>query len=80
MRICANKIGTGVRCSALLPNIRSEGTRQFASAQQINQLEGLAVAIPWGFESPLPHHLIRLRLIRGAERELRHPAIAFGSA
>jgi len=29
--------------------------RQFASAQQIEQLEQLAVAIPWGFESPLPH-------------------------
>src|SRR6187431_2495541 len=25
------------------------------SAQQISQLEGLAVAIPWGFESFLPH-------------------------
>ena len=24
---------------------------------KINQLEGLAVAIPWGFESPLPHSL-----------------------
>ena len=23
---------------------------------QTHQLEGLAVAIPWGFESPLPHH------------------------
>ena len=58
VRMCANKVGTGVRCSALLPNIRSEGTCQFASAQQINQLEGLAVAIPWGFESPLPHHSV----------------------
>src|SRR5262245_6628032 len=24
---------------------------------QTHQLEGLAVAIPWGFESPLPHHV-----------------------
>ena len=38
-------------------NIRPQDTRQFASAQQIDQLEGLAVAIPWGFESPLPHQL-----------------------
>ncbi len=55
VRICANKVVAGVRCSTLLPNIRPQDTRQFASAQQINQLEGLAVAIPWGFESPLPH-------------------------
>jgi hypothetical protein len=34
-----------------------------------SQLEGLAVAIPWGFESPLPHHstLLSARL-RRAER------------
>src|SRR5262245_35094002 len=25
---------------------------------KINQLEGLAVAIPWGFESSLRHHLL----------------------
>ena len=58
VRICANKVVAGVRCSTLLPNIRPQETRQFASAQQIDQLEGLAVAIPWGFESPLPHHQI----------------------
>ena len=29
---------------------------------QTHQLEGLAVAIPWGFESPLPHHSTRPRL------------------
>src|SRR5262245_56831830 len=36
---------------------------------QTHQLEGLAVAIPWGFESPLPHHstLLSARL-RRAER------------
>ena len=48
VRICANKVVAGVRCSTLLPNIRPQDPRQFASAQQINQLEGLAVAIPWG--------------------------------
>ena len=41
----------------LQPNIRSQNTHQFAAAQQITQLEGLAVAIPWGFESPLPHQI-----------------------
>ena len=56
VRICANKIVACVRCSTLLPTIRPQDTRQFASAQQINQLEGLAVARSWGFESPLPHH------------------------
>ena len=30
---------------------------------QTHQLEGLAVAIPWGFESPLPHHLKNKGLI-----------------
>jgi hypothetical protein len=56
VRICANKIGTGVRVSTLLLNIRPVNMRQFASAREFDQLEGLAVAIPWGFESPLPHH------------------------
>ena len=50
--MCAKKVVACVRCSALLPNIRPQKTRQIPSAQQINQLEGLAVAIPWGFESP----------------------------
>jgi len=59
-----------VRCSTLLPNIRQQDARQFASAQQINQLEGLAVAIPWGFESPLPHHSTRLPA-RYASRKAR---------
>ncbi len=52
MRICANKIGTGVRVSTLLLNIRPVNMRQFALAQQIDQLEGLALARAWGFESP----------------------------
>jgi len=52
----ATKVVAGVRSSTLLPNIRPQKTRQFASAPQINQLEGLAVARPWGFVSPLPHY------------------------
>ena len=45
-RICANKVVAGVRYSKLLPIIRSQKTRQFTSAQQVDQLEGLAVATP----------------------------------
>jgi hypothetical protein len=41
VRICANQVVAGVRCSTLLPTIRPQSTRQVASAQQINQLEGL---------------------------------------
>ena len=54
--MCANKVVACVSCGTLLPSIRAQDARRFAAAQQINQLEGLAVAIPWGFESPLPHH------------------------
>ena len=53
VRICANRVVACVR-GTLLPTIRPQDARQFASAQQINQLEGLAVAIPWGVEFPLP--------------------------
>ena len=42
VRICANKVVAGVRISTLLPTIRPQDTRQSTSAQQINQLEGLA--------------------------------------
>jgi hypothetical protein len=52
VRICANKVVGGVRSSTLLPNIRAQETRQFASVQEINQLEGLAVARPWGSSPP----------------------------
>ena len=55
VRICANEVVAGVHASTLLPGIRPVNTRRFTSAQQINQLEGLAVAIPSGFKSPLPH-------------------------
>ena len=44
--MCANKVVAGIRDSTLLPNIRPQDTHQFAPAQQITQLEGLAVAIP----------------------------------
>ena len=46
VRICANSVVAGVRVRTHLHNIRPQDTRQFASAQQITQLEGLAVAIP----------------------------------
>jgi hypothetical protein len=51
--MCANKVGAGVRLSTLPPNIRPQDTRQFGSGKQINQLEGLALARPWGIESPI---------------------------
>ena len=59
MRICANKVVAGVRCGTLLPYIRPQDTRQFATAQQICQLEGLAVAIPCGSSRP-PFRTTRL--------------------
>ena len=52
VRICANKVVAGVRVSRLQRTIRPQDTRQFRSAQQIIQLEGLAVATPEG-SSPL---------------------------
>jgi len=61
-----------VRYSTLLPNIRPQGARQFTSAQQIRQLEGLAVAIPWGFESPF--RTIRFGL--GFRRGLPHEGLS----
>ena len=57
VRICANKVVAGGRLSALLARIRPADPRQFASAHQIVRLEGLAVAIPWGFESPFRTNL-----------------------
>jgi hypothetical protein len=48
----ANKVVAGVHFSALLLTIGPQDTHPFTSARQIAQLEGLAVAIPWGFESP----------------------------
>jgi hypothetical protein len=42
VRICANRVVAGVRCSTLPPNISPQDTRQFASAQQVRQFEELA--------------------------------------
>ena len=58
VRMCAKEVVAGVRCRTLLPNVRPQDTRQFTSAQHFHQLEGLAIAIPWGFESPLPHQTL----------------------
>ena len=44
---------------------------------QTHQLEGLAVAIPWGFESPLPHHSLgtpRSRCVRATQAPGRRAA------
>jgi hypothetical protein len=64
VRICANRVVAGARCSTRLPNIRPQDVRQFTSSQQIGQLEGLAVAIPWGFESPFRTNLLIQRVIK----------------
>ena len=82
--MCAKQVVAGVRSSTLLLNIGQQDARQFASAQQINQLEGLAVAIPWGFESPLPHqtslawHASELRL--GRQASLRTSEVCLAEA
>ena len=74
VRICANKVVAGVRSSTHLLNIRSWNPRQFATAQQICQLEGLAVAIPWGFESPLPTTFLNsVAITRSVSTDVRSP-------
>ena len=40
---------------------------------------GLAVARPWGFESPLPHHSFGFASLVMRERDVRRSTIAFGS-
>ena len=51
--------------------LRPQDPHQFTSAQRIDQLEGLAVATPWGFESLVPHHSTRLPArLRQAEGSL----------
>ena len=55
VRVCANKVVAGVRGRALMCNIRLARTRVITSASDLDKLEGLAVAIPWRFESSLPH-------------------------
>jgi hypothetical protein len=76
VRLCANKVGAEVCSSTLVPKIRQQDSREIASVHDFNQLEGLAVAIPWGFESPLPHH--STRLFRFASRRLAHGRPANG--
>jgi hypothetical protein len=56
VRTCANKVVAGARSGTFLHNIRPQDRRRFVSAQQIDQLEGLALARASGFKSPLPHH------------------------
>jgi hypothetical protein len=46
VRICANKFVAGVSVGTRLHSIRQQDMRQFTSAHQIDQFEGLAVAIP----------------------------------
>ena len=53
--MCAKKVVACARSSAVLSNTRPVDTRQFRSVHDFHQIEVLAVAIPWGFESPLPH-------------------------
>ena len=52
--MCAKKVVAGARCSSVLPGNRQQDAQQIASAQRFCQLEGLAVAIPWGFEETAP--------------------------
>jgi hypothetical protein len=71
VRICANKVVAGVRVSALQFRIRSQDTRQFASAQEFSQLEGLAVA---GLSPPFSAHHVAVRghlLFRPSYRDNR---------
>jgi len=44
-----------LRFSTLLFNIRPQNAGQITSVRDFVQLDGLAIAISWGFESPLPH-------------------------
>jgi hypothetical protein len=44
VRLRANEVVAGARCSTFLPNIRPQDSRQSMSAQQINQFGGLRYA------------------------------------
>jgi putative endonuclease len=71
VRICANKIVACVRYSTLMRNIRPQDTRQFTSAQHFDQLEGLAVAIPWGSSPPFRRRVTHyVYLLRCADNSL----------
>jgi hypothetical protein len=73
VRICANEVVAGVCSRALLRNIRQVDARQFGCAHEFDQLEGLAVARSWGFESPSAFHSLT-RSMR--EVVLRDSAVA----
>jgi hypothetical protein len=45
---------------------------------QTHQLEGLAVAIPWWFESTRPHQIFRKNFLLARFELLRAPAIILG--
>jgi hypothetical protein len=73
VRICANRVVAGARCSTLLPSRRPAGTHQITSALGFGKLEGLAVAIPWRFEDSLSRSAVVLRTRpRGVESSLPH--------
>jgi hypothetical protein len=63
VRMCANKVVAGVRCSSPQLRIRSPDPHESTGAYRIRQFEGLPVAIPWGFESPLPHQDTKARFL-----------------
>ena len=52
VRMCANRAVAVVHRSSLLLGIRSQDPHQSTAAHQIRQIEGLAVAISWGFKFP----------------------------
>ena len=70
VRPFAIRVVAAVSRWTLLRNIRSQDARRLASALQVNQLEELALARAWGFESPLPHQP-RSRLHSAVKRSER---------
>jgi putative endonuclease len=69
--LCANKVVAGVRRRTLLPTMRRQDARQSTRAQQIIQLEGLAVAIPWGSSPPFRRRVTHyVYLLRCADNSL----------
>ena len=53
---CPKSAVSGGYSSPDLPGSCQENPSKSGCANIEGELEGLAVAIPWGFESPLPHH------------------------
>ena len=69
VRMCAKKVVAACAAARSCPTSVRRIRVSSRQHSDINQLEGLAVAIPWGFESPLPHHSTRLPArLRRAER------------